>query len=543
MDEHDLHHIWLRLVGHQEVAPWERTALHDWLQQDPLVGRQLCLDRQVDSLLRSVGRELDESSFVDEFVRRLDIESRCNEPEAPPIVAGTTRPTVQLADEQQPRKRRRGAGSLSAMQLAILACCVAVSAMILIQVFVSSRGGDDPPVADQLEKTAPEAAPRIDPVPVPDPGMKPNESRPSLPVTPQPTRPPAERRGLSDFAANPGGGSSVAGAPDSDPPPRGVSPADEPPPSDESKTPQIVIERPPDGAMASVVAQLTKTTEDAVWHGGTPALGDLPRRVLKLEAGSAELEMAGGTVVSLFAPVHLEVVSPDKLALSRGKIVAVVGVQGQGFEVETPSARIVDLGTEFSVNVSSDGETSVEVSRGVVEVTPRGAGSPGRVWRLEAGDFKWLSADGAEDLDWRLVIRFDEQGVGTMQLNDQRYLFADRADFNLAHDVLSDQLMRLSSRFRYAGNKVPARGEARINARKFTFTNRASFNKLRLEVPRLFRELWEEAASRSENSESSFRGVININGHEIRFNSLEELRKAQAEMQQRNRDLQSAPDP
>ena len=57
--------------------------------------------------------------------------------------------------------------------------------------------------------------------------------------------------------------------------------------------------------------------------------------------------------------------------LKRGKLTAKVAGRAKGFTVETPSATLVDLGTEFAADVDRDGNGEVHVFRGEVIVQPR----------------------------------------------------------------------------------------------------------------------------------------------------------------------------
>ncbi len=64
--------------------------------------------------------------------------------------------------------------------------------------------------------------------------------------------------------------------------------------------------------------------------------------------------------------------SSQRVELNEGRLVAYVPRRARGFVVVTPTAEIVDLGTEFGVAVESDGKTDVDVLRGVVEIKPAG---------------------------------------------------------------------------------------------------------------------------------------------------------------------------
>lgn len=91
-------------------------------------------------------------------------------------------------------------------------------------------------------------------------------------------------------------------------------------------------------------------------------------RVIQLESGSAEIRFHRGANVWLHGPSTFRIDSDNAGHLAIGKVTAHVPQQSQGFAIDTPSARIVDLGTEFGVQVDAQGRADIEVTRGEVEV-------------------------------------------------------------------------------------------------------------------------------------------------------------------------------
>lgn len=92
---------------------------------------------------------------------------------------------------------------------------------------------------------------------------------------------------------------------------------------------------------------------------------------LELEAGRAEFRFAGGACVIVKGPAQIQPVSASQMQLNQGMLFAEVPPQAIGFTVETPSARIVDLGTEFTVQVDARQSTEVQVLKGRVESAHR----------------------------------------------------------------------------------------------------------------------------------------------------------------------------
>ena len=82
-----------------------------------------------------------------------------------------------------------------------------------------------------------------------------------------------------------------------------------------------------------------------------------------------------------------------QITMIRGVARARVPEPAQGFRIKTASGDVVDLGTEFSVNVDQDG-ADVHVIDGEVELHPQGSD----LLRLDAGASRRLAgADGVVD--------------------------------------------------------------------------------------------------------------------------------------------------
>jgi hypothetical protein len=84
----------------------------------------------------------------------------------------------------------------------------------------------------------------------------------------------------------------------------------------------------------------------------------------QLNAGVARIRFNDGADVIVEGPATFTLNSPSALSLAAGRLFGTK--QGGGFRVGTPTAAIIDLGTEFGVNVQPDGVTHVEVFAGRV---------------------------------------------------------------------------------------------------------------------------------------------------------------------------------
>ena len=119
-----------------------------------------------------------------------------------------------------------------------------------------------------------------------------------------------------------------------------------------------------------LVGQLTRTV-NAQWANAAGVLSegaDLRAGPLHLLKGYAELYTENGSQVILQAPVELDLESPSQLLLRQGQITVSVGRKQATFVVRTPTASIVDFGTEFGVCVDEAFNTLTHVFQGEVEL-------------------------------------------------------------------------------------------------------------------------------------------------------------------------------
>lgn len=89
---------------------------------------------------------------------------------------------------------------------------------------------------------------------------------------------------------------------------------------------------------------------------------------LTLDAGLLALEFYSGASVLVESPAQLELIDSMTVVCRFGKVTARVPSQATGFTIRSPQTEVVDLGTEFGMDVSADGETSVHVFDGEVEL-------------------------------------------------------------------------------------------------------------------------------------------------------------------------------
>jgi hypothetical protein len=129
----------------------------------------------------------------------------------------------------------------------------------------------------------------------------------------------------------------------------------------------------------AVVIQL----DHAEWEpaaGRSPTQGELlaaGRFVLR--SGRVTLALLSGVTLTVEGPADFDLLTIDRVHCRRGKLRTHVPDGAEGFVVSTPGSAVVDLGTEFALNVASDGKANVMVFEGKAEAAVlNAAGSPMR---------------------------------------------------------------------------------------------------------------------------------------------------------------------
>jgi hypothetical protein len=266
---------------------------------------------------------------------------------------------------------------------------------------------------------------------------------------------------------------------------------------------------PRDGS--KVVARLTKSLH-AIWQEETPA--ELTSKPLYLESGIVELTMNDGVILTVLGPADFQLDSTGRVLLSEGRLNALVPAQATGFTVETPSSHVVDLGTEFDVSVDKNGETAVRVHQGEVELASLDAES--KKWNLHKGQFKTLRRDGVSH-DFHLATNLDRSGRGTVSINGIQFAVMDRKQFDVARKRVNEEM----AQFRRDVASQPDtkyNGLMNLSGNPLRFINSSQFLLARRQTNDHF-----DAVQRLLDRTGSFRGSININGTEIKFDNMQDL--------------------
>lgn len=100
----------------------------------------------------------------------------------------------------------------------------------------------------------------------------------------------------------------------------------------------------------------------------------LGNRTIEIQRGFIRLQFDDGVEVTLQGPARYELIGLGKTRLHAGLLTATVPPGAEGFQVSTPTADVVDLGTAFGIEIDAAGVPMVSVFDGEVEVTPANRG-------------------------------------------------------------------------------------------------------------------------------------------------------------------------
>ena len=124
---------------------------------------------------------------------------------------------------------------------------------------------------------------------------------------------------------------------------------------------------------SAALATLLKT-DRAEWDSPRRDGDTFGRGRAVLLRGTAELEFDKGTLVSMTGPAVFDLRKPQEVFVERGRLAVHVPAQAVGFTAVTPVGRVVDLGTDFDVNVADSGHTEAVVRRGKIRISPQRQG-------------------------------------------------------------------------------------------------------------------------------------------------------------------------
>lgn len=155
----------------------------------------------------------------------------------------------------------------------------------------------------------------------------------------------------------------------------------------------------PAGVNDSGVAVLTRVAglrgaTETEWRVGET----IPPGLMAWDAGLVQLEFYCGATIVVEGPAEIEILDESRVICRLGRLRAHVPEPARGFAVLAPSFELVDLGTEFGLNVSDDGAAEVHVFDGTVELYDVESNRDLATRReLNAGDALTVGRDGTSN--------------------------------------------------------------------------------------------------------------------------------------------------
>lgn len=128
----------------------------------------------------------------------------------------------------------------------------------------------------------------------------------------------------------------------------------------------------------------------------------------QLREGLAELQFDNNARVVIEGPARFQIIAEDRIGLEYGKVYAAIPPEAIGFSIYTENAKVIDLGTEFGIEIDSFGDTCLHMIKGQARLI---AGQESQPLSLEvaAGSAKKVSGrtQSVSDIncDERLFVR------------------------------------------------------------------------------------------------------------------------------------------
>lgn len=132
---------------------------------------------------------------------------------------------------------------------------------------------------------------------------------------------------------------------------------------------------------------VTSAAHGVKWNLATkPAAGlELHAGRIRLASGKLSMTLRGGQIATIAAPSEFQLIDETEIFLHQGNASLRITGDPKPFTIRVPHGEVVDLGTEFSVNVAADGTADVWVFEGKALVSLTSGSSKREQQSLIAG--------------------------------------------------------------------------------------------------------------------------------------------------------------
>lgn len=142
------------------------------------------------------------------------------------------------------------------------------------------------------------------------------------------------------------------------------------------------------------IGQITKVI-DLVTAEQEITKGIISPGPLRFSKGMVEIEFFSGVKTIIKGPVNVELISENEISCSEGIIRGYAPPHAKGFKIRSQQMELIDIGTEFGVQVSPELGANVQVFDGEVEIYQPTDTADKQPQLLKAGDAIAISLDGA----------------------------------------------------------------------------------------------------------------------------------------------------
>ena len=115
------------------------------------------------------------------------------------------------------------------------------------------------------------------------------------------------------------------------------------------------------------LATIQSASNNVKWNHDSRKQGDIIfNETLNIKQGHLVLKYENGAEIQIEGPAEFILHGTDSATLNYGNLAAHIPEAAQGFTIDAPKALITDLGTEFALKVSKEGQSEILVYEGEV---------------------------------------------------------------------------------------------------------------------------------------------------------------------------------
>ena len=180
--------------------------------------------------------------------------------------------------------------------------------------------------------------------------------------------------------------------------------------------------------------------QNCIWDSGSAKRGRFVEdQWVTIEAGLLEIGFDSQAVLLAQGPATFKICDENRIELQSGRVAVKMPKGYSGFEVLTPSGRVLDLGTEFGVSVDESGNVGVSVFDGEVMAYSKDESQQLRLVKNESASLKPEGIPQSTAVNQQFIRKIVVPSRLIENRFDLSFDEADQLNSNSAQRVVFDQ--------------------------------------------------------------------------------------------------------